>query len=116
MPPVTQVWQNTRLATMTFGGEAYGTIDDGAIAVAGDRIAWIGKRRDLPTFEGAVVHDAEGCWITPGLIDCHTHLVFAGDRSGEFELRLCGASYEEIARQGGGIRSSVASTRVASEA
>jgi imidazolonepropionase len=116
MPPVTEVWQNARLAPMAPGGQAYGAIDDGAIAVAGDRIAWIGKRRDLPTFEGAAVHDAEGCLITPGLIDCHTHLVFAGDRSGEFELRLCGASYEEIARQGGGIRASVASTRAATEA
>jgi imidazolonepropionase len=116
MPPVTQVWQNTRLATMAPGGPAYGAIDDGAIAVAGGRIAWIGKRHDLPTFDGAAVHDAEGCLITPGLIDCHTHLVFAGDRSGEFELRLCGASYEEIARQGGGIRSTVASTRAATAA
>jgi imidazolonepropionase len=115
-PPVTQVWQNARLATMAPGGQAYGAIDDGAIAVAGGRIAWVGKRRDLPTFDGAAVHDAQGCLITPGLIDCHTHLVFAGDRSGEFELRLCGASYEEIARQGGGIRSTVASTRAASEA
>ena len=115
MPQVTEVWQNARLATMAAGGEAYGAIDDGAIAVADGRIAWVGKRRDLPNFDGATVHDAEGAWITPGLIDCHTHLVFAGDRSGEFERRLNGASYEEIARQGGGIRSSVASTRAATE-
>jgi len=115
MPHVTEVWQNARLATMTPGGAAYGAIEDGAIAIADGRIAWIGQRRDLPNFAGAVLRDAEGAWVTPGLVDCHTHLVFAGDRSGEFELRLNGASYEEIARQGGGIRSSVASTRAATE-
>lgn len=111
----TEVWENARIATMTPGGHAYGAIDDGAIAVSGDRIAWIGERRDLPKSPGAAVHDAGGGWITPGLIDCHTHLVFAGDRSGEFELRLRGASYEEIARSGGGILSTVASTRAATE-
>jgi imidazolonepropionase len=115
VPQVTEVWQNARLATMAAGGEPYGAIEDGAIAVADGRVAWVGKRRDLPNFDGATVHDAEGSWITPGLIDCHTHLVFAGDRSGEFERRLNGASYEEIARQGGGIRSSVAATRAATE-
>jgi len=115
MSQVTEVWQNARLATMATGGAAYGAVDDGAIALAGDRIAWVGKRRDLPDLTGAAVHDAEGLLITPGLIDCHTHLVFAGDRSAEFELRLKGASYEEIARQGGGIRASVASTRAATE-
>jgi imidazolonepropionase len=111
----TQIWENARLATMVAGGRPYGAIEDGAIAVADGRIAWIGERRDLPRFEGASVHDTEGCWITPGLVDCHTHLVFAGDRSGEFEQRLEGVSYEEIARQGGGIRASVAATRAASE-
>jgi imidazolonepropionase len=115
MPQVIEVWQNARLATMAPGGAAYGAIEDGAIVIAGDRIAWVGKRRDLPGVAGAAVHDAEGALVTPGLIDCHTHLVFAGDRSGEFELRLSGASYEEIARQGGGIRSTVAGTRGATE-
>ncbi|HEX7200580.1 MAG TPA: imidazolonepropionase, partial [Dongiaceae bacterium] len=93
-------------------------IEDGAIAAAGGRIAWIGPRRDLPGRPGALaarVHDLAGRWLTPGLIDCHTHLVYAGDRAREFELRLQGASYEEIARAGGGIRSTVALTRAASE-
>jgi imidazolonepropionase len=111
----TEIWENARLATMVAGGRPYGAIEDGAIAVAEGRIAWVGARRDLPRFEGASVFDAEGCWITPGLVDCHTHLVFAGDRSGEFEQRLQGVSYEEIARQGGGIRASVAATRAAGE-
>ncbi|HZB92378.1 MAG TPA: imidazolonepropionase [Stellaceae bacterium] len=111
----TDIWENARLATMVAGGAPYGTVEDGALAIAGDRIAWVGARRDLPSFPGARRHDAEGCWVTPGLIDCHTHLVFAGDRSGEFERRLQGASYEEIAREGGGIRASVAATRAAGE-
>jgi imidazolonepropionase len=111
----TQIWENARLATMVAGGRPYGAIEDGAIAIADGRIAWVGERRDLPRFDGASVHDAEGCWITPGLVDCHTHLVFAGDRSGEFEQRLEGVSYEEIARQGGGIRASVTATRAATE-
>jgi imidazolonepropionase len=115
MPYRTEVWENARIATMIPGGRPYGAIDDGAIAVTGGRIAWVGERSNLPKFAGAVFHDAAGGWITPGLIDCHTHLVFAGDRSGEFELRLCGASYEEIARRGGGILSSVATTRAAPE-
>jgi imidazolonepropionase len=111
----TQIWENARLATMVAGGRPYGAIEDGAIATADGRIIWVGERRHLPRFDGASVHDAEGCWITPGLVDCHTHLVFAGDRSGEFEQRLQGVSYEEIARQGGGIRASVTATRAATE-
>jgi len=112
------LWVNGRLATMTAGGAAYGAIDDGAIAAAGGRIAWVGARRDLPGRPEQLarhVHDLRGSWLTPGLIDCHTHLVHGGDRAREFELRLQGASYEEIARAGGGIRSTVALTRVASE-
>ncbi len=100
-------------------GPDYGAILDGAIAVRGGRIAWVGARADLPpALRTAAVreHDAGGRWITPGLIDCHTHLVYAGSRAGEFELRLNGATYEEIARAGGGIRSTVAATRAASEA
>jgi imidazolonepropionase len=115
MPHETEVWENARIATMIPGGRPYGAIDDGAVAVSGGRIAWVGARRDLPEYPGAVRHDAAGGWITPGLIDCHTHLVFAGDRSGEFELRLGGASYAEIARRGGGILSTVAATRAATD-
>ncbi len=114
------IWLGGRLATLTeqTGGEAYGAIEDGAIAVAAGRIVWAGPRAELP---GAAkdlareVHELEGRWLTPGLIDCHTHLVYGGDRAAEFELRLKGASYAEIAQAGGGIVSTVAATRAASE-
>ncbi len=112
------LWVNLHLATMEPSGEAYGAIADGALAVTGDRIAWIGKQDDLPggaSRLAATVHDGAGRWMTPGLIDCHTHLVFAGERAREFEMRLKGASYEEIARAGGGIVSTVTATRAASE-
>jgi len=112
------IWVNARLATMAAGPD-YGAIHDGAIAVRGGRIAWVGARADLPDALRAAAtreHDAGGRWITPGLIDCHTHLVYAGSRAGEFEQRLNGASYEAIARAGGGIRATVAATRAASEA
>jgi imidazolonepropionase len=108
------IWLNARLATMA-PGSPYGAIEDGAIAVRDGRVAWVGPRAELDSDAGATIHDASGRWITPGLIDCHTHLVFGGDRAEEFELRLNGASYEEIARAGGGIRSTVAKTRAASE-
>jgi imidazolonepropionase len=108
------VWTNARLATMTAGGPAYGAIEDGAIAVRDGRIAWVGRRADLPAGAWAT-NDLGGAWVTPGLIDCHTHLVFGGDRAGEFEQRLNGATYEEIAKAGGGIRSTVTRTRAASE-
>lgn len=102
------------LATMTGG---YGLIPDAAVAVEGDRIVWAGPMSDLPAaFLGHPEHDCGGRLVTPGLIDCHTHAVFAGHRAVEFELRLQGASYEEIARAGGGILSTVAATRAASEA
>jgi imidazolonepropionase len=113
------LWSNGRLATMTAGGAPYGAIEDGAIAVEGGRIAWVGPRSELPGPPASLArrrHDLAGAWLTPGLIDCHTHIVFGGDRAREFELRLQGASYEEIARAGGGIRSTVALTRAASEA
>lgn len=103
---------NARIATMN--GDEYGVIDDGAIAVADGHIAWIGPHAEAPAAEPAAVRSVEGRWITPALIDCHTHLVFAGDRSAEFEQRLRGASYEDIARAGGGIMSTVAATRAAS--
>ncbi len=103
------------VAAMTEGGAAYGAIEDAAVAVTDGRIAWVGPRADMPTVDAAEVEPLDGRWVTPGLIDCHTHLVFGGDRSGEFEQRLEGATYEEIARAGGGIVSSVKATRAASE-
>jgi len=108
------VWLNAHLATMQSGGAPYGEIRDGAIAVTGGRIAWVGKRSDW-SGKAAVEHDARGAWITPGLVDCHTHLVYAGTRANEFEQRLKGATYEEIARAGGGILATVRATRAASE-
>ena len=104
-----------RLATMAEGGTAYGAIEDGALLVRDGRIVWAGARADLPAHEVSQTDRLDGRWVTPGLVDCHTHLVFGGDRSGEFEQRLGGASYEEIARAGGGIVLSVAATRAASE-
>jgi len=114
---VDSLWTNVHLAAMTETGP-YGMVKDGAMAIAGDKIAWIGKRIDLPTdFESRAdkVYDGQNGWITPGLVDCHTHLVYAGSRAREFELRLQGSTYEEIARQGGGIRSTVSATREANE-
>jgi len=109
------LWENVHLATMQDG--RYSVIEDGAIASTADgKIAWLGLRRDLPARSRAEHrHDGRGAWITPGLIDCHTHIVYAGNRNHEFEARLNGASYEDIARQGGGIVSTVRSTRAASE-
>ena len=116
------LWTGANLATMAKPGAArdapYGAVKDGAIAVQDGRIAWVGPAADLPGAPESLarrVHDAAQAWITPGLIDCHTHLVHGGDRAREFELRLTGASYEEIARAGGGIRSTVEQTRAASE-
>lgn len=106
-----RVWRNARLATMA--GDA---IERGMLACADGRIAWMGAEADAPAFEAAETIDCEGRWITPGLIDPHTHLVYGGDRAQEFELRLAGASYEEIARAGGGIVSTMRATRAASEA
>lgn len=109
------IWLNAHLATMV-GGD-YGVIEHGALAVRDGRIAWLGAQADLPAgWQAQTVHDAQGAWITPGLIDCHTHIVYAGNRSHEFEARLNGVAYEEIARQGGGIRSTVRATRLADEA
>ena len=111
------LWLDAHLATMAQGRAPYGAIEEGAVAAKDGRIAWVGKRADLPGEPASLAHDvrsAHGGWITPGLIDCHTHLVYGGDRVREFELRLQGASYEEIARSGGGIVSTVLATRAAS--
>lgn len=110
------LWVNAQLATMT-PGSPYGAIIDGALAVKDGRIAWVGARSALPSGieASATTHDAGGRWITPGLIDCHTHIVYAGNRANEFEQRLNGATYEAIARAGGGIAATVAATRAADE-
>lgn len=100
---------NVHLATMVNG---YGELHDAAIAVHDGRIAWLGKHADAPPATQTI--NGHGAWLTPGLIDCHTHIVHAGNRSGEFEARLNGATYEDIARAGGGIMSTVRATRAAS--
>ena len=107
------IWKNARLATMADGADA---IDHGLIAAQDGIILHAGPEADAPVFDSADIVDCEGRWITPGLIDSHTHLVHAGNRAHEFELRLQGASYEEIARAGGGIVSTMRATRAASEA
>ncbi|HEY6994863.1 MAG TPA: imidazolonepropionase [Xanthobacteraceae bacterium] len=110
------IWLDARLATLSPDRPGLGVVEQGAVAAAGGRIAFAGPMTELPTSWDAVERIAvDGRWITPGLIDCHTHLVYAGDRAHEFELRLAGASYEDIARAGGGIVSTVKATRAASE-
>lgn len=106
------LFTDARIATMA--GEDYGVIDDGAVAIAEGKITWIGPRSELPATAARTTRSLAGRWITPALIDCHTHLVFGGDRAAEFEQRLRGASYEDIARAGGGIMSTVRATRAAS--
>ncbi|WP_371186868.1 imidazolonepropionase [Thalassotalea maritima] len=114
------LWQtvfiNANIATMTQAGTSYGALEDAALAVADGKIAWLGSMATLPAIsESVTVVDVAGKWLTPGLIDCHTHLVYGGHRANEFELRLQGASYEQIAQNGGGIVSTVKATRQASE-
>jgi imidazolonepropionase len=112
-----RIWHNARLATMRQDAADLGAVEDGVIASRDGRIVFAGSRADFPTNADAAERiDCAGRWITPGLVDCHTHLVYGGNRAHEFELRLKGASYEEIARAGGGIVSTVAATRKASEA
>ncbi|MCP4988792.1 MAG: imidazolonepropionase [Colwellia sp.] len=116
----TQCWQtlylNVNLATMTDGANSYGEITDAALAINEGKISWIGKQVDLPEYSKDVdVIDGNGQWLSPGLIDCHTHLVYGGNRANEFEMRLQGKSYQEIANAGGGIVSTVTATRKASE-
>jgi len=111
-----RVWIGADIATMTAGGEPYGSVKGAALAVKGDRIAWIGAAgaaRERAAARRVPVQEVGGFWMTPGLIDCHTHLIFGGNRVAEFEQRLCGVSYEEIARAGGGIQSTVRATREA---
>ena len=109
------LFRNAQIATMT-PGKSYGLIENGAVVISADRIKWVGAEKELPDeFEGLQGKNLEGRLVTPALIDCHTHLVYGGSRATEFELRLNGASYEEIARNGGGILSTVTATRNASE-
>lgn len=116
MASSTQVLTNLRAATMTPSDVPYGMVEDAAIVLLDDQIAWIGPRTDLPGHYADRTHtDMGGRLVTPGLIDCHTHIVHGGDRAVEFEMRLNGASYEEVARAGGGIVSTVTATRKASE-
>ena len=105
------LWQHCHVATMA--GGHYSIIENAALVTAGSLIEWIGPRSQVPTADYAQVHDLQGAWVTPGLIDCHTHTVFGGNRSGEFEQRLEGVSYAEIAAKGGGIASTVRATRAA---
>jgi imidazolonepropionase len=115
-PEPARIWRNARLATMAPDRPGLGIVERGAIATRDGRIAFAGPEADLPgDLAGAEATDCDGRWITPGLIDCHTHLVWAGNRAREFELRLEGATYEEVARAGGGIVSSVKQVRAASE-
>jgi imidazolonepropionase len=107
------LWTQARLATCV--GDGLGLVEQGCVAAHEGRIVYAGSVADAPVFDPVTRIDCEGRWITPGLIDCHTHLVHGGDRSHEFELRLAGASYEAIARAGGGIVSTMTATRAASE-
>ncbi|MFG0498125.1 imidazolonepropionase [Pseudomonas sp. YQ_13] len=107
------LWQHCHVATMADG--RYSAIEDAAIVTSAGLIEWIGPRAELAPVEADRTVDLGGAWVTPGLIDCHTHAVFGGNRSGEFEQRLQGVSYAEIAAQGGGIASTVRATRAASE-
>jgi imidazolonepropionase len=106
---------DARIATMRPGGGPYGMVEDAALAIADGRIAWLGPRKDLPKVAATETRSVNGRWLTPALIDCHTHLAFAGNRAAEFTKRLAGASYEEVAREGGGIMSTVRATRAASD-
>ncbi|MEZ2333815.1 imidazolonepropionase [Mesorhizobium sp. RCC_202] len=112
-----RLWRNARLATMADGAAGLGIVEKGAIAVRDGLIVYAGAEADMPAAagQGADTVDCEGRWVTPGLVDCHTHLIYAGNRANEFEMRLAGATYEEVARAGGGIVSSVKSLRAASE-
>jgi len=111
-----RVWTGANIAAMVAGAGPYGKLDSDALAVKGERIAWLGSTAEaerLAAAQDIPVEDCRGLWLTPGLIDCHTHLVYGGNRVEEFEQRLCGVAYEDIARAGGGIQSTVGATRAA---
>lgn len=109
------LWRDARLATLT-GPAGYGLVEDGALLVQGERLHWVGPQAQLPAGLGVVAeHRLHGALVTPGLVDCHTHLVYGGHRAHEFEQRLNGVGYEQIAREGGGIRATVSATRAASD-
>lgn len=110
-----RVWTNARLATLASDRPGLGEVEDGLIACRDGLIVYAGPAAARPDIYADEITDCEGRWITPGLIDCHTHLIHGGDRAHEFELRLAGASYEEIARAGGGIVSTMEATRAAGE-
>ena len=124
----TQLWRHARLATLAgaragaragdpAGDPAFGWIEDGAVLTRGAHIAWVGPDSEVPTgLQPDAEHELHGALVTPGFVDAHTHLVYAGDRAAEWEQRLLGASYEDIARAGGGIRHTVAATRAANDA
>lgn len=112
------LWSGAHLATMVPSEAPYGALPDGAVLTRDGKIAWIGPKNAVPPPQNGAARttvQCDGLWLTPGLIDCHTHLVYAGDRSNEFEMRLNGADYKDIARAGGGILSTVRATRAASE-
>ena len=110
------IWINANIATMTDNGQPYGTIENAVLAVKDGRIAFVGARSELPQFDALAtpLYDVAGQWLLPGFIDCHTHLVYGGNRANEFEMRLNGASYQDIAAAGGGIKATVTATRAAS--
>ena len=112
---IDRLWTGARIATLDPSRPGLGVIEDATVAARDGRIAWVGPARDMPKCQVADRINVEGRWVTPGLVDCHTHLVYGGNRAHEFELRLAGASYEEIARAGGGILSTVKATRAASQ-
>ncbi|MDR3474738.1 MAG: imidazolonepropionase [Devosia sp.] len=115
--PMDRLWVNARLATMNPTLPGLGVIEPGAIAAQRDRIGWVGQMHELPhELKARETIDLEGRWVTPGLIDCHTHLVYGGSRAAEFDMRLAGAAEAEIARLGGGVLSTVQATRAATQA
>jgi len=111
------LWINVNIATMAEGADNYGAMNNAALAVLNGKIAWLGSMNDLSRnkYQAIKVIDGENQWLTPGLIDCHTHIIYGGNRANEFEMRLQGKSYEDIARSGGGIMSTVTATRKATE-